>query len=121
MTWVCRAASEKRHVCSPPFHVVGYVTVPDGSEGDLWRCDGCPTFWEIGLACARCSEGGDHFEVDVCEPGLTWRPASSYTHLLNWNRAVPSRSVFSPRILWLLVPVGLLLLAAVVILPWAVS
>lgn len=81
MTWV-RRARPPAHVCAPPSHVShGYVNVPVGAVGDLWRCDDCHTLWRIGDACDTCDHFGSWPHPGGHEIGTKWRPATLWQRL----------------------------------------
>lgn len=87
MTWV-RQAQRPAHTCNPPSRTsVGYVGVPVGALGDLWRCDDCRRLWRIGHACDSCDRrkraqphAGGH------AIGGAWRPATLWQRILHWRR-----------------------------------
>lgn len=87
MTWIKRA-QPPAHVCEPPSRIErGYVGVPSGAVGDLWRCDDCRALWRVSDACDLCDLAGEwpmrdgHHVV-----GSTWRRATLWQRLTNWRR-----------------------------------
>ncbi|MEU8278210.1 hypothetical protein ACFYOK_37415 [Microbispora bryophytorum] len=64
--------------------------VPDGSEGDLWRCTACRRLWLHALGCDRCTWDGYH---GPHYPGLllnpVWMPARWWQRLRYWRRGRP--------------------------------
>jgi len=93
VTWIKKAPVVVEHACAQPRKTVIHTlpsfltggekfshveTVPEGSVGDLWRCDTC----------------GDLWRVDYCWPprgvrpsGLMWRRASWWQRLRNRKAA----------------------------------
>lgn len=48
MTWVRRSTEPDRHGCDPPTtNAALLTTLPEGSVGDLWRCDVCDALWQV--------------------------------------------------------------------------
>jgi hypothetical protein len=105
MTWVRRQADEPQtHNCEPPMREVEYdfpsgsltpptgppkpfrMTVVDGAEGDLWRCDECRELWRVAEACDYCDEHGpvSHAHIGPHSFGGLWRPARLWQRI--WAR-----------------------------------
>lgn len=90
MTWVRKTPTEAPHACATPTYEAVYQfpllmgegpgtehreTVPDGSLGDLWRCDECNRLWRVGLVCDLCDRHGDYPHGGMHATGYRWRPA----------------------------------------------
>lgn len=88
MTWI-RRAKPPSHTCDVPNHSFG----PNGSRGDLWRCDVCHDLWRIGLACDTCDRNGGFEHPGVHQVGNTWRPATVWQRLRFYSHGVGMSTV----------------------------
>lgn len=98
MTWVRRQPPADPHECEPPTRIPSSFVasdaretehreqVPDGREGDLWRCPTCRRLWLHALGCDRCTWDGYHGPHSV---GLILRPV--WMPARWWQRLVHAR------------------------------